>query len=224
MTSSSALCTLAGARLISSASSRLVKTGPSETWNSPVALVVDAGADEVGRHQVGGELDPLELAADRLRERLDRHRLGQPGHALDEQVPAGEQRDEHPLQQHVLADDRPLDLVERLLEGRRGGSRSWSMVSTVSVVVGAGRLLLGPAGRAAGGGDRDGEADADEEVLLGRVGQRGDDADHLPGPVEQRAAAVAGVDRGVELDEPVAASGRRRAAMRAVGGRDDAGA
>ena len=35
MTSSSALCTFAGARLISSASRRFVKTGPSETWNSP---------------------------------------------------------------------------------------------------------------------------------------------------------------------------------------------
>ena len=89
ITSSSALCTLAGARLISSASRRLVNTGPSETWNSPVALVVDAGADDVGGHQVGGELDPLELAADRLGERLDRHRLGEPGHALDEQVARG---------------------------------------------------------------------------------------------------------------------------------------
>jgi hypothetical protein len=36
ITSSSALCTLAGARLISSASSRLVKTGPSDVPNSPV--------------------------------------------------------------------------------------------------------------------------------------------------------------------------------------------
>src|ERR1035437_6486681 len=35
ITSSSALCTLAGARLISSASSRLVKTGPSDVPNSP---------------------------------------------------------------------------------------------------------------------------------------------------------------------------------------------
>ena len=35
ITSRSALCTLAGARLISSASSRLVCTGPSEVWNSP---------------------------------------------------------------------------------------------------------------------------------------------------------------------------------------------
>ena len=36
MTSSRALCTLAGARLISSASSRLVKTGPLVVSNSPV--------------------------------------------------------------------------------------------------------------------------------------------------------------------------------------------
>ena len=36
MTSRSALWTLAGARLISSASSRFVKTGPSEVVNSPV--------------------------------------------------------------------------------------------------------------------------------------------------------------------------------------------
>jgi hypothetical protein len=36
ITSSSALCTLAGARLISSASSRLANTGPSEVEKSPV--------------------------------------------------------------------------------------------------------------------------------------------------------------------------------------------
>ncbi len=36
ITSSSALCTLAGARLISSASSRWVNTGPSVVANSPV--------------------------------------------------------------------------------------------------------------------------------------------------------------------------------------------
>ena len=29
-------------------------------------LVVDAGADQIGRDQVGGELDALELAADRF--------------------------------------------------------------------------------------------------------------------------------------------------------------
>ena len=36
ITSRSALCTFAGARLISSARRRFVKTGPSEVVNSPV--------------------------------------------------------------------------------------------------------------------------------------------------------------------------------------------
>jgi hypothetical protein len=47
-------------------------------------LVVDARADEVGGHQVGRELDALEAAADRSRERLDRQRLGEAGNAFDE--------------------------------------------------------------------------------------------------------------------------------------------
>ena len=121
ITSSSALCTLAGARLISSASRRLVCTGPSEVWNSPRLLVVDPGADEVGRHQVGRELDALELPADRLGQRLDGHRLGQAGHALDEDVAAREQGDDQPLQQCVLADDELLDLVDDVLHRQRTG-------------------------------------------------------------------------------------------------------
>ena len=89
-------------------------------------LVVDPGADEVGGDQVGRELDALEVHPDRLGERLDRHRLGQTGDALDEQVPTGQERDEHPLEELVLADDGPLHLVEHLLERvgawpRRGG-------------------------------------------------------------------------------------------------------
>ena len=79
-------------------------------------LVVDPGADDVGRHQVGGELDALEVDADRVGHGLDGQRLGQTGDALDEEVAAGEQGDDHALEQHVLADDDPLDLVEHLLE------------------------------------------------------------------------------------------------------------
>ncbi len=58
-------------------------------------------------------------------EGLDGHRLGQAGHALDEEVTAGEQRDDHPLEQVVLADDGPLDLVERLLQRVRVAARWW---------------------------------------------------------------------------------------------------
>ena len=53
---------------------------------------------------------------ERVRERLYRQRLGQPGHALDQQVAAGHQGDDHPLEQHVLADDDPLDVVQHILE------------------------------------------------------------------------------------------------------------
>ena len=62
-------------------------------------LVVDARADQVGGHQVGRELDALELAADRLGQGLDRHRLGQARHAFDQDMPARQQRDDQALQQ-----------------------------------------------------------------------------------------------------------------------------
>ena len=81
-----------------------------------LALPVDAGADDVGGHQVGGELDAGERAADHLGERLDGQRLGHAGHALEQHVALGEQADQHPLDQLVLADDDPLDLEDRPLE------------------------------------------------------------------------------------------------------------
>ena len=67
ITSSSALWTLAGARLISSASSRFVNTGPERGRELAGLLVVDPRPDEVRRHEVRRELDALEVAADRLR-------------------------------------------------------------------------------------------------------------------------------------------------------------
>ena len=54
--------------------------------------------------------------ADRLRERFHRHRLCEAGHALDEEVAAREQGDDHALEERVLADDDALDLVQNLLE------------------------------------------------------------------------------------------------------------
>ena len=62
-------------------------------------------------------------AAEHLGERLDGQRLGQAGHALEQHVAAGEQRDEQALEHRVLADDDALDLVQRLLERGGGSSR-----------------------------------------------------------------------------------------------------
>jgi len=47
-----------------------------------------------------------------LGEGLDRQRLRQARYTLEEEVAAGEKRDEHPLEHCVLADDHPPDLVE----------------------------------------------------------------------------------------------------------------
>ena len=63
--SSSALCVFGVARLISSASRMLVKTGPCSMRNVAGLGVVDARAEDVGRQHVGRQLDALELRRDR---------------------------------------------------------------------------------------------------------------------------------------------------------------
>ena len=119
ITSSSADCTFAGARLISSASRKLQKTGPSSVSKRALRRAVDARADEVGGDEVGRELDALEGAAEHLGDGLDRQRLGEAGDALDQQVPAGEQADEHALEHLVLAGDHALDLEDGALDDSR---------------------------------------------------------------------------------------------------------
>ena len=140
MTSSSADWTLAGARLISSASRKLPNTGPSSVSKRPGVGAVDARADEVGGHEVGRELDAAEAAAQHLRERAHGQRLGQAGHALQQHVAAGQEADEQALEHRVLADDDALDLVERLLE--RGARLLAGLGSVVVVELGHGFLGL----------------------------------------------------------------------------------
>jgi hypothetical protein len=53
-------------------------------------------------------------------EGLDRQRLGQARHALEEEVTTGQQADEDPLEHRVLADDDSSDLEHDRL---RGGAR-----------------------------------------------------------------------------------------------------
>ena len=58
--SSSADCTFAGARLISSASTRFANSGPTLLRELPGVHVVDDGAGDVGRQQIRRELDARE--------------------------------------------------------------------------------------------------------------------------------------------------------------------
>ena len=77
--SSKADCTLAGARLISSASTTFAKIGPSDVREIAAALVENARSDDVARKQVGRELNALERSAHGARERATRERFREPG-------------------------------------------------------------------------------------------------------------------------------------------------
>ena len=73
---------------------------------------IDLRAGQVGGQQVGGELDAAERQVEGLGQGTDRPRLGQAGHAFDQDVAAGQERDHQPFQQGPLADDQvfhPLD-------------------------------------------------------------------------------------------------------------------
>ena len=104
--SSSADCVLGGVRLISSASTMLAKIGPGANTicrrPGRGVFLDDVGAGDVGRHQVGRELDAVELQLQHLRERRDEQRLRQARHADDQAVAADEER-----QQHQVDDVRP---------------------------------------------------------------------------------------------------------------------
>ena len=88
----------------------------------PFPRIIDQGADQVGRQQVRRELNAVELAMDRGRQRLDGRGLRQTRHSLEQNVPAGQERDHQPRKHQVLPDQDlanlgldPFELV-RVLE------------------------------------------------------------------------------------------------------------
>ena len=111
--SSSAACVFGGARLISSASRRLVKIGPGAELEVAVALVPDRRAGDVGGHQVGRELDAAEAEPAGLGERARDQRLREARHVLEQDVAVGEQAEQDQLELLALADDGALDLVDQ---------------------------------------------------------------------------------------------------------------
>src|SRR6266851_5745541 len=87
--SSSALCVLGVARLI-----------------SPAGLVADdVGAHDVGWHQVRCELDARKAHRQRLTKGTNQDGLSQPGHALEQDVSVGDQGDDGVSDQRLLSND-----------------------------------------------------------------------------------------------------------------------
>ena len=86
-----------------------MNTGALPRDEGLVALVVDQGADQIRRQQVGGELNPGKVGPHTLRNALGEQGLRDSGHPLDEQVAAGQQPDKNPLHDVPLPDHDPAE-------------------------------------------------------------------------------------------------------------------
>ncbi len=99
----------------------LANTGPAHEGHLPAfaGVLENFRAGDVRRHQVGRELDALELEMENLRDGFHEQRLGQAGRAGDQAMAAGEQRDQDLLDDFLLADDDLGQFGFDLLRGRR---------------------------------------------------------------------------------------------------------
>jgi hypothetical protein len=73
-------------------------------------------ADDVGGHEVGRELDAREGEVERLGQRLHEQRLAEAGHALEQDVAAGQQRRHHALDDLRLAHEALAHLAREAPE------------------------------------------------------------------------------------------------------------
>ena len=69
------------------------------------------GAEDVGGHQVGRELDAVEVEVERLGQGADQQGLAQARHAFQQAMPADEQAGQDAVDDVVVADDDPADLL-----------------------------------------------------------------------------------------------------------------
>ena len=82
------------------------------------------GAEDVGGHQVGGELHPVRDQAEHRAERLDQPGLGEARRADEQAVAAAQDRDQRLLDHLLLADDAPRDHLARRAPAARRSPRS----------------------------------------------------------------------------------------------------
>ena len=73
-------------------------------------------AENVGRHQIGRALDALVVEAEHDAQRLDQPRLGEAGHADQQRMAAGQQRDQGLIDHLALAEDDVADLLAHSAE------------------------------------------------------------------------------------------------------------
>src|SRR5262249_52025461 len=91
------------------------------------AWIENVGSSDVGRHQIGRELDAIESRAYNARHRFDHQSLCCPRHAFNQGVPFGKQADQDLINDRFLADDYFLrfaldvrgDLADILSHGNR---------------------------------------------------------------------------------------------------------
>ncbi len=86
------------------------------------AGVVDGVAHHVGRHHVGGELEPREAAAEGPREGQHQQGLADPRHPFEQGVAAGQEGGQHVFDHLLLADHGALHLLAQPL-GEADGLR-----------------------------------------------------------------------------------------------------
>src|SRR6478735_5492764 len=235
ITSSSALCTLAGARLISSARSRCVNTGPSEVENSPVrGLKMRVPTRSAGTRS-GVNWIRLKVPRSVCASVLTVNVLASPGTPSTSRWPWAStatmtrsrkwswptttRLTSYRTRSISVAASPGMEEVSVIVDpkGGEGGVRRRDEAADSAALERRHSRCRGSVL------DRHGEADADEDALAVRVQDRGDDADHLAVHRHQRATRVAGVGGGVELDqvgEHLLAVGRAELALQAG---DDAG-
>ena len=87
-------------------------TGPWLERELAGLRVEEVEAGDVGRQQVGGELDAAERAADGAGQGLGQDGLAGARHVLQQHVPPGEEPDQHQLDRAFLAYDDLADPLD----------------------------------------------------------------------------------------------------------------
>jgi hypothetical protein len=85
--------------------------------------IVNADAEDVAGQQIGSELDALERAMKRFRQRLRERSLAHTGNIFDEQMAAGQQGDQRELDRFFLAENGASNGALELRNHLRSGGR-----------------------------------------------------------------------------------------------------